>query len=239
MTENGDSTTPRAHGHVTRRTVLKAAGATALAAGAVTATGSSAAAADGKPYDAIVVGAGYAGGTVARELGARGMKVLVLEARGRIGGRIEPGTLAGQHIELGGGWFGPGQDLVARELKRYSLTTTEDVHATRMVMPGPDGYASHSPQEAGARLNSLFADFYAGSEQYFERPYEPLHRKDLLASVDRLSLADRIAQLQLSGVDHDWVSGATSVFAGGNRTGSLTGLAQWYQLAGGTYDKFL
>ncbi|MFD8228331.1 flavin monoamine oxidase family protein, partial [Streptomyces massasporeus] len=89
------------------------------------------------------------------------------------------------------------------------------------------------------RLNSLFADFYAGSEQYFERPYEPLHRKDLLASVDRLSLADRIAQLQLTGVDHDWVSGATSVFAGGNRTGSLTGLAQWYQLAGGTYDKFL
>jgi monoamine oxidase len=239
MTENGDSTAARAHGRVTRRTVLKAAGATALAAGAVTATASSSAAADGKPYDAIVVGAGYAGGTVARELGARGMKVLVLEARGRIGGRIEPGTLAGQHIELGGGWFGPGQDLVARELKRYSLTTTEDVHATRMVMPGPDGYASHSPQEAGARLNSLFADFYAGSEQYFERPYEPLHRKDLLASVDRLSLADRIAQLQLSGVDHDWVSGATSVFAGGNRTGSLTGLAQWYQLAGGTYDKFL
>jgi monoamine oxidase len=89
------------------------------------------------------------------------MRVLVLEARGRIGGRTEPGTLAGHHVELGGGWFGPGQDLVARELKRYSLTTTEDVHATRMVMPGPNGYASHSPQEAGARLNSLFADFHA------------------------------------------------------------------------------
>lgn len=238
MTENGDSTTPRAHGGVTRRTLLKAAGATALAAGAVTATARSAAA-DGRPYDAIVVGAGYAGGTVARELGARGMNVLVLEARGRIGGRIQPGSLAGQHIELGGGWYGPGQELVARELRRYSMTTTEDVHATRMVMPAPGGYASHSPQEAGARLNSLFADFYAGSEQYFERPYEPLYRKDLLASVDHLSLADRIAQLGLSGVDHDWVSGATSVFAGGNRTGSLTGLAQWYQLAGGTYDRFL
>ncbi|MFD8228330.1 FAD-dependent oxidoreductase, partial [Streptomyces massasporeus] len=151
MTENGDSTTPRAHGRVTRRTVLKAAGATALAAGAVTATAASSAPADGKPNHAHVVGARNAGGTVARELGARGMKVLVLEARGRIGGRIEPGTLAGQHIELGGGWFGPGQDLVARELKRYSLTTTEDVHATRMVMPGPDGYASHSPQEGGGR----------------------------------------------------------------------------------------
>jgi hypothetical protein len=38
MTENGDSTTARAHGRVTGRTVLKAAGATALAAGAVTAS---------------------------------------------------------------------------------------------------------------------------------------------------------------------------------------------------------
>ncbi|NEA65800.1 NAD(P)/FAD-dependent oxidoreductase [Streptomyces sp. SID12488] len=239
MTGNGDSTDTRASSRVTRRTLLKAAGATALTAGVVTATAPSAAA-DAGPFDAIVVGAGYAGGTVARELTARGMKVLVLEARDRIGGRIEPGTLAGQHVELGGGWFGPGQNLVARELSRYSLTTREDIHTTRMVMPGVGGgFQSHSPQEAGARLNTLFADFYAGSERYFERPYEPLHRKDLLASVDSLSLADRISQLHLSGVDHDWVSGATSVFAGGNRFGSLTGMAQWYQLAGGTYDQFL
>jgi hypothetical protein len=47
-----------------RRTLLKAAGATALTAGAVAATASPAAA-DDKPYDAIVVGVGYAGGTVA------------------------------------------------------------------------------------------------------------------------------------------------------------------------------
>ncbi|MGW0494309.1 hypothetical protein ACWD0Z_02455 [Streptomyces sp. NPDC003007] len=39
MTVNGDSTTSRAHGRVTRRTLLKTAGATALTAGAVTATG--------------------------------------------------------------------------------------------------------------------------------------------------------------------------------------------------------
>ncbi|MEJ8668332.1 hypothetical protein WKI71_06485 [Streptomyces sp. MS1.AVA.1] len=57
MTENGDSTTPRANGRVNRRTLLKAAGATALTAGAVTATAPSAAA-DGTAYDAIVVGAG-------------------------------------------------------------------------------------------------------------------------------------------------------------------------------------
>ncbi|MGJ3561161.1 FAD-dependent oxidoreductase [Streptomyces sp. INA 01156] len=198
MTENGDSTATRADSRVTRRILLKAAAATALTAGVVTGTAPSAAA-DAGPFDAIVVGAGYAGGAVARELSARGMNVLVLEARDRIGGRIEPGTLAGQRVELGGGWFGPGQNLVARELSRYALTTREDVHATRMVMPGAGGFQSHSPQEAGAKLNTLFADFYAGSERYFERPYEPLYRKDLLASVDSLSLADRIAQLPCQG----------------------------------------
>ncbi|MER7394134.1 NAD(P)/FAD-dependent oxidoreductase [Streptomyces sp. NPDC000151] len=225
-------------GRTDRRTLLKAAGAAALTAGLSTAA-SGPAAADDRPWDAIVIGAGYAGGTVARELSARGLSVLVLEARDRIGGRIRTETFAGERIELGGGWFGPGQDLVARELTRYSLTTSEDVHATRMVMPTAGGYRSHAPEEALGRLGTLFAEFYAGSDRYFERPYEPLYRTDLLKSVDPLSLADRIAQLALSPEDHDWVSGATSVFAGGNRVGALTGLAQWYQLAGGTYDGFL
>ncbi|MGE0068338.1 MAG: FAD-dependent oxidoreductase, partial [Solirubrobacterales bacterium] len=37
--------------------------------------------------DAVVVGAGFAGLTVARELSRRGHATLVLEARDRIGGR--------------------------------------------------------------------------------------------------------------------------------------------------------
>ncbi len=43
-----------------------------------------------KEADIIVVGAGAAGLMAARELGRRGVRVLILEARERIGGRIYP-----------------------------------------------------------------------------------------------------------------------------------------------------
>ncbi|MFJ5636741.1 flavin monoamine oxidase family protein [Streptomyces goshikiensis] len=220
-----------------RRHVLKAAGATAVAS-ALAAAGAGPARAEAAPWDVIVIGAGYAGGTAARELTARGLSTLVLEARDRIGGRVWTSEFAGERVELGGGWFGPGQQLVERELKRYSIGTTLDVSPTLAVMPGADGYVSRSPAEVFSRLGSLFDEFYAGSAQYFERPLEPLYRADLLRGVDHLSLADRIAQLDLSPVDHKWVAGSTAPFAGGNEVGALTGLAQWYQLAGGTYEGF-
>lgn len=60
-------------------------------------------------YDAAVVGAGFAGLSAAVRLARRGVRVLVLEARGRLGGRAtafqdrETGELVdnGQHILLG------------------------------------------------------------------------------------------------------------------------------------------
>ena len=70
--------------------------------------------------DAVVVGAGLAGLATARDLLAAGLSVLVLEARGRVGGRLLNHTLRnGAVVELGGQWVGPTQDRVlalAREL---------------------------------------------------------------------------------------------------------------------------
>jgi len=59
----------------------------------------------------IVVGAGLAGLAAARLLAAEDHEVVVLEARMRVGGRVEGGHLAdGTPIELGGQWIGPTQD---------------------------------------------------------------------------------------------------------------------------------
>ncbi len=54
-------------------------------------------------HDVVVLGAGLAGLSAARDLALAGSDVLVLEARERVGGRVEQTTLAdGRVVELGG-----------------------------------------------------------------------------------------------------------------------------------------
>jgi monoamine oxidase len=77
--------------------------------------------------EVVVVGAGYAGLSAARQLHRLGVDVLVVEARPRVGGRVWTETLpSGAVVDHGGQWVGPGQDhleALAEELGVASFAT--------------------------------------------------------------------------------------------------------------------
>jgi monoamine oxidase len=74
--------------------------------------------------DVVVIGAGMAGAATADLLARAGASVVVLEARGRLGGRLwtRQGP-ADQLVDVGGQWVGPGQDRVLALIDELELQT--------------------------------------------------------------------------------------------------------------------
>ncbi len=78
-------------------------------------------------YDVIVVGAGIAGLAAAQAIKAAGKRVVVIEARSRVGGRIWSWRNWGKPIELGANWIHTktGNPLV-NLAKQAGVSTTSD-----------------------------------------------------------------------------------------------------------------
>ena len=74
--------------------------------------------------DVVVVGAGLAGLAAARAIAAGGASVVVVEARDRVGGRVENHDIGdGKVVEVGGQWIGPTQDRLAALARELGVDT--------------------------------------------------------------------------------------------------------------------
>jgi monoamine oxidase len=108
------------------------------------------------PRQVIVVGAGVAGLVAARRLADRGIDVLVLEARQRVGGRLWSHHMPnGEIVELGGEWISTSQTAViglAHELGLRLIDTGMNF-ISRDPVGGPP-----IPDEEHERLARLLAD---------------------------------------------------------------------------------
>ncbi len=79
-------------------------------------------------YDVVVVGAGFAGLTAARELVRLGHDVVVFEGRDRVGGRSYTGQVAGIPVDMGGTFVGPTQDAVRALAAELNIPTVPTYH---------------------------------------------------------------------------------------------------------------
>ena len=89
--------------------------------------------------DVVIVGAGPAGLTAARELKKAGLSVAVLEARGRVGGRTWTDTIDGAMLEIGGQWVSPDQTELLALLDELGLKTYSRYREGTSVYIGADG----------------------------------------------------------------------------------------------------
>jgi lysine-specific histone demethylase 1B len=56
-------------------------------------------------YDTIILGAGWSGAVSAQSLAGKGYKVLILEARDRVGGRAQTWVGGGAKVDVGCSWI--------------------------------------------------------------------------------------------------------------------------------------
>jgi lysyl oxidase-like protein 2/3/4 len=196
-------------------------------------------------YDVIVIGAGFAGLIAARDLSQRhNLKVLLLEARDRIGGRTWTAKVLGEDLEMGGTWVHWGQPHLYGELHRYglhsSLKTSAGTIAPEKQFFRPAGGSPEqvSIDETGEIIERVAQAFFNvdghDSHALMPYPHDPLREPALWKQYDHWSVKDRLDRLEgFSQREKDLFESNASTFgsAPGKNTG-FTEALRWYALGG-------
>jgi monoamine oxidase len=178
---------------------------------------------DMRSCDVVVVGAGFAGVTAARDLSARGLEVALLEAQDRIGGRTWSRTMAGvdgEIVEYGGMYVAPRrQPNIRRELERYGIPLTAVERASTLVHVHNGERGAGWPIPAAELVDLERACLRVAEAARRISPSSPLHAQPLAdldisftALLDALEMPPRTRSVldsyaaRLAGADPDQVS---------------------------------
>lgn len=186
--------------------------------------------------DVLVLGAGFAGLTAARELSQRGLSVRILEARDRIGGRTWYTEGLGCELELGGTWVHWTQPHVWAELARYGIGTVSSP-APKTAFWWEDGRAnSGDPDVLLQRLDGPNRALTGASREVFPQPFSPLTHQEAVTTVDRETVADRIAALGLNEGDRSLLETFWTLnFNGSLHEAAYTQALRWVALTNGEW----
>ena len=185
--------------------------------------------------DVVIVGAGLAGLTAARDLRRAGCEsFLVLEARDRVGGRTFNHDLGNGYIsEAGGQWIGPGQTAVAdlaRELAVDTFTTYYEGETVLLAGNGRVAMDLHgtfgTDPRIAAQLNEMARSVPSGA------PWKSKRR----AELDAMTLGDFLAKQQLKPEDQiGW--DMTSLLSGGTLPAKM-GLLHFLSMINSANSKY-
>ncbi len=186
--------------------------------------------------DVVVIGAGFAGLTAARELGNAGLEVLTLEARDRIGGRTWTDHRLGHNLELGANWVHWVQPHVWAEMTRYGREMIRSPRAEEAYWRGADGSARQGS------LDEFMALIDAGQQLVIDDVRSAIPRGDQptvgdIERLDALSIQDRFDAL---GLDPEARAANESVWVGHVNapldTVGLSSALRWVAATGGHWQ---
>ncbi|QGV77093.1 flavin monoamine oxidase family protein [Streptomyces ficellus] len=194
-------------------------------------------------HDVIVLGAGLAGLAAARDLAAGGADVLVVEARDRVGGRVEQTALPdGRLVQLGGEVVGRAHTAYLRLAGELGLTLVPSYVAEpgAIARATPEGVSAGDPPHWFApgddschrRVTAAFAALARTVD-----PDDPWHHPDA-AALDRVGVGDWLrSEGATPGVVRLWEIGQLALASGSyERTSLLSALRKHAAVPGGAGD---
>src|SRR6476661_1405605 len=185
--------------------------------------------------DVVIVGAGFAGLTAARELTRRGLAVRIVEARDRIGGRTWLDLRLGRDLEIGGTWVHWTQPYIWAELKRYGIGTVASPEPQRAYWWANGGRREGDPGALLDMIGRNNGEFTKESRTYFPEPFRPL-ATDAFKSIDHISVQDRIREQFPAGDARDILESFWTLnFNGPLEDAALTQALRWVALTNGDW----
>lgn len=167
-------------------------------------------------FDYIVIGGGMSGIIAARDLASSGKRVILLEARSRLGGRVFTDSVLGGQLDMGGGYVHWTQANVWREMQRYGLDKSlKPPLAPDTLYWLADGKV-HQMQNGNRHglAEPLLKQMLGDARLLFPKPFDmdggvssDLHDESLKQRIDKLNLSnyDRdVLEGALAGLVHDF-----------------------------------